>query len=85
MTKKRGKVMEVYIPEQFKNGELLDVMDRINIGFRVKTPDGLKDVILEANADNAQIMKNDEVLIIEQDISGKHFVDIEIYDGEDYE
>ena len=85
MTKTRGKVMEVYIPEQFKNGELLDVMDRINIGFRVKTPDGLKDVILEANADNAQIMKNDEVLIIEQDISGKHFVDIEIYDGEDYE
>ena len=85
MTKKRGKVMEVYIPEQFKNGELLDVMDRTNIGFRVKTPDGLKDLILEANADNAQIMKNDEVLIIEQDISGKHFVDIEIYDGEDYE
>ncbi len=85
MTKTKGKVIEVYIPEQFKNGKLLDVMDRTNIGFRVETKDGLKDIVLEANAKNAQIMQNDEVLIIEQDISGKHFVDIEIYDGEDYE
>ncbi len=85
MTKTKGKVIEVYIPEQYKNGKLLDVMDRTNIGFKVETKDGLKDIVLEANAENAQIMKNDLVLIIEQDISGKHFVDIEIYDGEDYE
>ena len=82
MTKTIGKVIEVYIPEQYKNNELLDVMDRSNIGFKVKTQDGIKDIVLEINEDNAKIMKNDLVLIIEQDISGKHFIDIEIYDGD---
>ncbi len=82
MTKTIGKVIEVYIPEQYKNGGLLDVMDRTNIGFKVMTNSGIKDIVVEANELNAIIMKNDEVLIIEQDISGKHFVDIEVYDGD---
>ena len=85
MTKSIGKVIKVYIPEQYKNGELLDVMDRTNIGFKVETQDDIKDIVLEINEDNAKIMKNDKVLIIEQDISGKHFIDIEIYDGDSYE
>ena len=85
MTKTVGKVIKVYIPEQYKNGELLDVMDRTNIGFKVKTQDSIKDIILEINEDNAKIMKNDKILVIEQYISGKHFIDIEIYDGDSYE
>lgn len=85
MTKTIGKVIEVYIPEQYKNGGLLDVMDRTNIGFKVKTDNGVKDIVLEANELNSKIMKNDLVLIIEQDISGKHFIDIEIYEGASYE
>ena len=85
MTKTIGKVIEVYIPEQYKNNELLDVMDRTNIGFKVKTQDSIKDIILEINEDNAKIMKNDQVLIIEQDITGKHFIDIEIYEDDSYE
>ena len=85
MTKTIGKVIEIYIPEQYKNDELLDVMDRSNIGFKIKTQDDIKNIVLEANDLNSKIMKNDLVLIIEQDISGKHFVDIKIYDGEDYE
>ena len=85
MTKTVGKVVEVYIPDQYKNGKLLDVMDRTNIGFKVMTDDGIKDLILEENELNAKIMKDDLVLIIEQDISGKHFVDLEVYDGDSYE
>ena len=85
MTKTIGKVIEVYIPEQYKNGGLLDVMDRTNIGFKVQTKDSIKNIVLEANELNSKIMKNDLVLIMEQDISGKHFVDIEIYDGDSYE
>ena len=85
MTKTIGKVIEVYIPEQYKNNELLDVMDRTNIGFKVKTQDSIKDIILEINEDNAKIMKNDKVLVIEQDISDKHFIDIEIHNGDSYE
>ena len=60
-------------------------MDRTNIGFKVMTEDGLRDIVVEANEDNAKIMKKDIVRIIEQEISGKTFVDIELYDGEDYE
>ena len=85
MTKTIGKVIEVYIPEQYKNGGLLDVMDRTNIGFKVMTNSGIKDIVLESNEFNSKIMKNDLVLIIEQDISGKHFIDIEVYEGDSYE
>lgn len=85
MTKTIGKIIEVFIPEQYKNGNLLDVMDRTNIGFKVKTNNGIKDIIVEQNELNAKIMKNDMVIIIEQTISGKSFVDIELLEGEDDE
>ncbi len=80
-----GKVIEVFIPEQFKNGNLLDEMDRTNIGFKVMNSDGIKEVIVEQNEINASIMKNDMVMITEQTIDGIYFVDIELYDGEEYE
>ena len=85
MTKTIGKVIEIYIPEQYKNDELLDVMDRSNIGFKIKNKDDIKNIVLEANDLNSKIMKNDLVLIIEQDISNKHFIDIEIYEGDEIE
>lgn len=83
MIKIIGKVIEVFVPEQYKNGNLLDVMDRTNIGFKVMTDNGIKEVIQEQNEFNVKIMKNDLVTIIEQTISGKDFVDIELYEGDD--
>ncbi len=83
MTKTLGKVIEVFIPEQYKNGSLLDIMDRTNIGFKVVTDNGIKEVIMEQNEFNAKIMKNDLVTIIEQTISGKDFIDIELFEGEE--
>ncbi len=74
--------MEVYIPEQYQNGALLDIMNRTKIGFKVMTDTGIKDIVLEADELNAQIMKNDAVLIIEQDISGQHFIDIELVEDD---
>ena len=71
MTKTIGKVIEVFIPEQYKNGKLLDVMDRTLIGFKVITDTGIKEIIEEDNDLNAKIMKNDLVIITEQTISGK--------------
>ena len=65
MTKTIGKVIEIYIPKQYKNDELLDVMDRFNIGFKIKTQDDIKNIILEVNELNSKIMKNDLVVIIE--------------------
>lgn len=82
MTKLIGKIIEIYIPEQYKNNNLLDVMDRTNIGFKIMTENGIRDIIVESNEINAGIMKNDWVTIIEQKISGKDFVDIELYEGD---
>lgn len=82
MEKVYGIVKEVYIPEQYKNGNLLDVMDRSVIGFKVLIDDEVQDFQFEQDEFNVQIMKNDEVLIIKQVIDGKEYIDIE---GVDYE
>lgn len=85
MNKIIGKVIEIYIPEQYKNNNLLDVMDRTDITFKIMTNNGLKEITIEQNEENADIMKNDLVEIIEQTISGENFVDIRLYGGENYE
>lgn len=83
MNKITGKVIKVFIPNEYKNGNLLDVMDRTNIGFKVETSEGIKEIITEQNELNAKILKNNLVIIIEQTISGKDFVDIELYEGDE--
>lgn len=80
-----GRVFEIYIPDQYKNGSLLDVMDRTNITLKVMTNNGVREVTVEQDDDTAKIMKNDLVEIIEQNISGTNFIDIKLYEGEDYE
>ena len=85
MNKIKGKVIEVYISEQYKEGNLLDIMDRTNINFKVMTDSGIKEIEVEQNDENADIMKNDIVEISEQTISGNEFIDIRLYGGEDYE
>ena len=55
-------------------------MDVKNIGFKVMTEDGIKEIIQEQNEFNSNIMKNDTVLITEQTISNKKFIDIELYE-----
>ena len=85
MEKIIGKVVEVFIPEEYKDGILLDVMDGNNIGFKVDVDGKVQEYIYEQNELNSKIMKGDIVLLIKQNISGKEFVDIELYDGVDYE
>ena len=80
-----GRVFEIYIPDQYKNGSLLDVMDRTNITLKIMTNNGMREVTVEQDDDTAKIMKNDLVEIIEQNISGTNFIDIKLYEGEDYE
>ena len=82
MEKLYGIVKEVYIPEQYKNGNLLDVMDRSVIGFKVLIDEDIQEFQFEQDEFNVKIMKNDEVLIIKQVIDGKEYIDIE---GVDYE
>ena len=85
MNKITGKVIEISIPNQYKNGNLLDVMDRTNITFKVMIDNGIREIEVEQNEENSTIMKNDLVEIIKQTISGKEFIDIRLYGGDDYE
>ncbi len=78
MKQELGKVIEVFIPQEYKDNKLIDVMDTKNIGFKVMTDNGIKEIIQEQNEFNSNIMKNDTVLITEQTISNKKFIDIEL-------
>lgn len=54
-----GKVIEVSIPKQYKNGSLLDVMDRTNIGFKVMTNNEFQTVgLYDHNADSYRMVRN---------------------------
>ena len=80
MKQELGKVIKVFIPQEYKDNKLIDVMDTKNIGFKVMTDNGIKEIIQEQNEFNSNIMKNDTVLITEQTISNKKFIDIELYE-----
>lgn len=71
MNKYIGKVIEVYIPDEYKNGELLDIMDRNLLGFKMMTDNGIRDIVVKSNYDNAKITKGKlvEVTVNGDDIS----------------
>ena len=82
MIQEVGKVIEVFIPKEYKNGQLLDVMDRTQIGFKVKTNSQTYEIVQKQNEINATIMKNDLVIITKQTISNKDFIEIDLYEGD---
>ena len=86
MIKKIGKVKEVFIPEEYQNATLIDVMDSTKIGFKVMLDNNnqIITVIFKQNEFNSEIFKDDVVRLIQDDKS-KEFVAIELYDGDDYE
>jgi len=85
MDKKIGKVIEVFIPEEYNNKRSIDVMDCTKIGFKVMINDEIIEIIQQQDEFNADIYKDDMVVITQQNISGKEFIDIELYDGGNYE
>ena len=84
MEKLIGRVVEVFIPKEFKNNMLIDEMDSNKIGFKVDVDNEIIEIIQEQDDNNANIYKDDMVLITKQNISGKDFIDIEKYE-EEYE
>ena len=77
MLEEYGKVMKVFIPKQYKNDILLDVMDRTNVGFEILVNGKIKEFIFNADKNTGSIKKEDYVIIRRQTISNKEFVDIE--------
>lgn len=68
MKKLSGRVVEVFI---------LDNMNQ-EVGFRVETNEGIKEIIEEQDEYNAKILREDNVIVTEQIIDGKYFIDIEL-------
>lgn len=79
MKQQIGRVVQVFIPNEDK---LVDVMVAKEIGFKVKLEDEEITIIEEINDLNAMIHKDDLVLVTTNTISGKEFIDIELYDGD---
>ena len=69
-----GKVEKVFIPS-------FD-MDK-NIAFQVSTDEGMYEVKEEQTEENANIYKGDTVLLTFQNIDGKEFIDINLYEEGD--
>ena len=84
MEKLIGRVVEVFIPKEFKNNMLIDEMNSNKVGFKVDVDGEIIEIIQEQDENNANIYKDDIVLITKQNISGRDFIDIEKYE-EEYE
>lgn len=69
-----GKVLRVFIPN-------FDV-DKM-IAFQVETEEGIYEVIEEQTEENASIYKDDMVLLTFQNIDGKEFTSIDLYEAGD--
>lgn len=82
MEKVEGKVVKVFIPEEYINGQKIDVMLSDKIGFEVLIDNEVKEIILEQTEDNCNIFKNDMVYVIREK---DELLDIELKDGENYE
>lgn len=80
-----GRVIEVFIPEEYKNNELIDVMASNKIGFQVMLDeDKVITVVMEQDEYNTGIFREDLVKVIFDDVTNE-YISIELYDGEDYE
>ena len=58
-----GEVIEVYIPDEYKNASLIDIMDRTLIGFKIRTDKEIKNIVVKQDEDNSRILKGDTVIL----------------------
>lgn len=66
-----GKVIKVFIPSD-------DVEQKIS--FQVSTEEGVYEIKSEQTEDNANIYKDDTVMLTFRNIDGKEFIDIDLYE-----
>ena len=71
MKRLEGIVAEVFIPDDNSK----------EIGFRVETVEGIKEIREEQREDNVKILREDRVILTEQVISNHYFIDRELEDA----
>lgn len=77
MSKKLGKVIEVFIPNE--------KIDSNKIGFKVMLDTKIIEIMQDQNEENTNIYRDDLVVITKQIISNKEFIDIDKCYGKAYE
>ena len=55
MEKQIGKVIEVFIPREYKNGRLIDIMESKKIGFKILIDDEVLELVEEQDEFNCNI------------------------------
>lgn len=58
-----GVVKEVFIPQEYNNGILIDIMDSNKIGFIVQIENQEIKIIQKQSKENSNIFKKDKVII----------------------
>ncbi|MBQ8681743.1 MAG: hypothetical protein IJ509_02405 [Bacilli bacterium] len=73
----KGIVKEVFIPNEYKNNQLIDIMYATKIGFKIKLDNDEEiTIIKEQDEYNANILKDDEVTIIQEVVDGNYTYDL---------
>ena len=85
MNRKIGKIIEVFIPEEYNGNQKIDIMNSKKIGFKIQVDEEIIEIEQEQNEVNSNIFRDDFVIITTQIISNKEFIDIEKYYGDENE
>ena len=78
MEQLKGIILDIYIPKEYNNkNELIDIMDRNKITFKIKTDYSIENIELEQDDENVNLQVGNTVLITKQKIDGVDFIDID--------
>lgn len=78
MEQLKGIILDIYIPKEYNNkNELIDIMDRNKITFKIKTDYSIENIELEQDEENVNLQVGNTVLITKQKIDGVEFIDID--------
>ena len=78
MEQLKGTILDIYIPKEYNNkNELIDIMDRNKITFKIKTDYSIENIELEQDEENVNLQVGNTVLITKQKIDGVEFIDID--------
>ena len=77
MKQYKAKVLDIQIPKQYINDQLVDIIERDKILFKISSPEGIENIEVKQNKYNTRIHIDDEVLITKQTISNIEYTDIE--------
>ncbi len=80
MKQYKAKILDIQIPKQYIDDQVIDIIYRDKIQFKVLSDEGIETLDIKQDKYNTKLHIDDEVLITKQTISNKDFIDIEKVD-----